>query len=77
MDYEFPNIEYSYKNGVNKNYIDHVIANEIASRYVTGWPIIENNENMSYHNSILTTILMNNEGNYDDSPNRKRYFYRF
>jgi hypothetical protein len=77
MDYEFPNIKYTYKNGINSNYIDHIIANEIASHYVTGCTIIENKDNMSDHNSILTTILMNIEGNYDDILTIKKNFYRF
>jgi hypothetical protein len=50
MDYEFPNIKYTYKNGMNSNYIDHIIANKIASHYVTGCTIIENKDNMSDHN---------------------------
>jgi hypothetical protein len=77
MDYEFPNIKYTYKNGMNSNYIDHIIANEIASHYVTGCTIVENEDNMSDHNSILTTILMNIEGNYDDILTIKKNFYRF
>jgi hypothetical protein len=36
MDYEFPNIKYTYKNSVNINYKGHLIANEMASHYVTG-----------------------------------------
>jgi hypothetical protein len=77
MDYEFPNIDYTYKSGDNTSYIDHIIVNDIASRNVIECKIIENVENMSDHNSILTTIIINSEGNYDDNFRTTRNFYRF
>ena len=52
IDYDFPNINYTYKNGDYYNHIDHVIANELARNLTNQCKIIENAQNMSDHNLI-------------------------
>jgi hypothetical protein len=56
VEYEFPNIGYTYKNGNYKNHIDHVLANDLARNKTFECKIIEESQNMSDHNAIRTSF---------------------
>ena len=56
-EFEFPNVNYTYKNGLYKNHIDHVICNDMAKMITVGCDILEDNSNMSDHNPIITRLI--------------------
>ena len=75
VDYEFPNIDYTYQNGNYRNHIDHVLANEVARNITIDCKIIENMLNMSDHNPINTSFLLDIESTNLNIPVKN--FYRF
>jgi hypothetical protein len=77
MEYEFPNINYTFKNGIFKNHIDHVIVNDIASLKVIECRIIEDKLNMSGQNPIRTSFLIDFNQDVYSSSQKENNFYRF
>ena len=76
-EFEFPNVDYTYKNGAYKNHIDHVIGNDIARLRTVGCKRIEDYSNMSDHNPIITKLTCD-LGKRNDVGNKKNNrFYRF
>ena len=80
MDYDYPNITYTYRNGDYKNHIDHVIVNQLARKITVECKIIEDNRNMSDHNAIKTSLWIDINAsilNYNEKLNNNKNFYRF
>ena len=77
IEYDFPNISYTYRNGVYQNHIDHVIGNDIARKSTIKCKIIEDSRNMSDHNAIFTSIITNISKNSPSNGEAYKRFYRF
>ena len=76
-EFEFPNVNYTYKNGLYKNHTDHVICNDVAKMITVGCEIIEDNSNMSDHNPIITRLVCDLRKRNNDGNKQNKRFYRF
>jgi hypothetical protein len=74
-EFEFPNVNYTYKNGLYKNHIDH--GNEMAKMITVVCEIIEDDSNMSDHNPIITSLVCDLGKTSDVENKRDKRFYRF
>jgi hypothetical protein len=74
-EFEFPNVNYTYKNGLYKNHIDHVICNDMAKMITVGCDIIEDNLNMSDHNPIITRLVCDLRKRNNDGNKQNKRFY--
>ena len=77
IDYEFPNINYTFTNGTYTNHIDHVITNSLARNRTVECKIISDYLNMSDHNPILTSVIIDITSNLEISKSDRKYFYKF
>jgi hypothetical protein len=73
-EFEFPNVNYTYKNGLYKNHIDHVIGNEMAKMITVVCEIIEDDSNMS---DTITSLVCDLGKTSDVENKRDKRFYRF